>query len=144
MRSGGWRQAAGGTRDPAGVAPWQNAGAPPMKPTSRGLLLVLAAGLLAQALLFAVPHQVTPLAGDQAQYDTQARLLAAGEALHPNFLWPPLYGRWLSGFYRLFGPWLLPVKLVQVGLLLWAGVLFFRLLEEAGVGRRFSLLSFSP
>ncbi|HLA77723.1 MAG TPA: glycosyltransferase family 39 protein [Vicinamibacteria bacterium] len=112
-----------------------------MKPTSRGLLLVLAAGLLAQALLFAVPHQVTPLAGDQAQYDTQARLLAAGEALHPNFLWPPLYGRWLSGFYRLFGPWLLPVKLVQVGLLLWAGVLFFRLLEEAGIGRRAALLA---
>jgi len=100
---------------------------------SRGFLLLLAAALLAQALLFAVPHQVRPLAGDQAQYVAEARRLAAGEALHPTFLWPPLYGRWLGGLFAVFGPVLLPVKLVQAGLLLLAGLLLQGLLVAAGI-----------
>ncbi len=112
-----------------------------MNPASQGRLLVLAAALLAQAVLLAVPHQVTPLVGDQAQYDTEARRLASGEALHPSFLWPPLYGRVLSGFYRLFGPRLLPIKLAQIGLLLLAGALLSRLLEQAGIRQRAALLA---
>ena len=53
----------------------------------------------------------------------------------------PPYGRWLGGLFAVFGPVLLPVKLVQAGLLLLAGLLLRGLLVAAGIRPPAALLA---
>lgn len=83
----------------------------------------LALGLLAASVVIAalawIEWHPEPRrrVGDELRYLERAEALAAGEALAPDLLWPPLYSQFLAGLLRATGSSRGAVALAQLALL---------------------------
>jgi hypothetical protein len=93
--------------------------------TRTGWLLVLI-GLLLNLSLLWYYYQPTPkrLVGDENRYFSQGVQAASGERSPYDLLWPPLYGEFVGLLFRLFGPQMIYVQGVQIGLWLASAFLF--------------------
>ena len=93
---------------------------------------VLVVALPIQATFLCLYYYPSPKAlfGDELTYVARAAALVDGSAGPPDFVWPPLQSLLLAASFRLFGPTLLPVQLLQIGLL-WGGGLLLRGIARA-------------
>jgi tetratricopeptide (TPR) repeat protein len=110
---------------------------PPPPPRGRAILL----GLLALALALRLAHWwavrdqpfFSQLVMDSQEYDRWARQIAGGDWLGSEvFFQAPLYPYFLAVLYRLFGPHLAAVYLVQIGLAVAGIYALYRAGRETG------------
>lgn len=94
--------------------------------------VLFAVALLFNLGLLALAHWPGPkrLVGDETYYFNLAAAIAAGQPVQHDPLWPPLYGELLALIFRLAGPSVLAVQVVQIGLWLAAAYCFWRIIQR--------------
>ncbi len=75
-------------------------------------------------LLFYYTPSPKQLIGDETYYYQYALLLASGQRVPYNLLWPPLYGECIGYIFSLFGPRVIYVQIIQIGLWLASAFIF--------------------
>lgn len=104
-----------------------------------GVVVAVAATawLVLNAVLLWLYHgePVKPLIGDEFDYHRRALALLAGEAVPETYIWPPGQTGFLAALYRLFGPQVLVVQLVQIALLAACAWMLARLWQPVAGAR---------
>ena len=101
-------------------------------PKSGKLWLVITVGLainLGLLLFYYVPSP-KQLIGDEIYYYQQALLLASGQRIPYNLLWPPLYGEWVGFVFSILGTQVLYVQIIQIGLWLASAFIFSQIVSK--------------
>ena len=75
------------------------------------------------------------LVGDEFDYNQRALALLAGKPMPELFIWPPGQTWFIASIYRVFGPHVLAVQLVQIAMLALCAVLLVRLWKTLDNGR---------
>lgn len=95
-------------------------------PTERRFWSLAAVALLLNLGLLYFYYTPAPkrLIGDEGYYYRHALLIAQGQRVPYNLLWPPLYSELLGLLFSVFGPHRIVVQLVQIGLWLMSAWFF--------------------